>query len=328
LTQVVIAAAMSFSVPVLAQESKCPPGAWFCAEAEVTVPPQLPQAPQSPNAPRVVLPPQVAPEEVQVAPQPPIRRRPPPPQFAPAPPPGAPPPPVVIYQPPLSAQPPQVIIITPGYGYGYGGYPYARPRPPQIAAPPPLPPPAAPRWQSEFGVNLRLEGVALGKPAGAAFNSGLGGVGMSLRYRPAPGFAFDLGVDALAGTDFNGFQRTETPFSLSGILFLNPRSRAQFYLQGGANLSHAQVRSDLPSPLLAPVEGGLYGATYNYFGGQGGGGFEFRMSRRVALDLDAIGFVRERIGDIQQPEFIDKTTGRTTNVSDGALFRGGLTFWW
>jgi hypothetical protein len=320
LTQVVVAAAMSFSVPALAQESKCPQGAWFCAEAEVTVPqPQLPQAPPLPSAPRVVLPPQVAPEEVQVAPQP-IHRQSPPPQIAP-------PPPVVIYQPVPSAPPPQVIIITPGYGYGYGVYPYARPRPPQIAAPPP-PAAAAPRWHSEFGVNLRLEGVALGKPAGAAFNSGLGGVGMSLRYRPAPAFAFDLGVDVLAGTDFNGFQRTETPFSLSGILFLNPRSRAQFYLQAGANLSHAQVRSDLSSPLLAPVEGGLYGATYDYFGGQGGGGFEFRLSRRVALDLDAIGFVRKRVGDIQQPEFIDKATGRTTNVSDGALFRGGLTFWW
>lgn len=318
LTQVVVAAAMSFSVPALAQESKCPPGAWFCAEAEVTVPqPQLPQLPYAPAAPRVVVQPQAPAEEVQVVPQPVIRSR-PPAQFAP--------PPVVVYQPVPSAPPPQVIIITPGYGYGYGGYPYARPRPPQIAAPPPAP--AAPRWHSEFGLNLRLEGVVLGKAAGAAFNSGLGGVGMSLRYRPAPAFAFDLGVDVLAGTDYNGFQRTETPFSLSGILYLNPRSRAQFYLQAGANLSHAQVRSDLPSPLLAPVDGGMYGASYNYFGGQGGGGFEFRLSRRVALDLDAIGFVRERIGDIPQPEFIDKATGRTTNVSDGALFRGGLTFWW
>src|SRR5258707_37119 len=68
LTHVVVAAAMSFSVPVLAQESKCPPGAWFCAEAEVTVP--QPQVPIAPTAPRVVLPLQVAPEEVEVAPQP------------------------------------------------------------------------------------------------------------------------------------------------------------------------------------------------------------------------------------------------------------------
>ena len=47
LNLVVVAAAMSISVPALAQ-SKCPPGAWFCAEAEVQVPqPQLPQAPAS-----------------------------------------------------------------------------------------------------------------------------------------------------------------------------------------------------------------------------------------------------------------------------------------
>jgi hypothetical protein len=236
---------------------------------------------------------------------------------------------VVVYQPVPSAPPPQVIIITPGYGYGYGDYPYARPRPPQIVAPPPRAP--APRWQSEFGLNLRLEGVVLGRAAnGAAFNSGLGGVGMSLRYRPVPAFAFDLGVDVLAGTDYNGFQRTETPFSLSGMFFLNPRSRAQFYLEAGANTSHAQVRSDgsqLAGELLTPLGNGQYGATYNYFGGQGGGGFEFRLSRRVALDMDVIGFVRERIGEIQQPEFIN-AAGQTTNVSGGAIFRGGLTFWW
>lgn len=312
LTQVVVAAAMSFSVPALAQ-SKCPPGAWFCAEADVAVPePQLPPPP----APRVVPQPQpqAPPEQVQVAPQPaPVRPRPP----------MSPPPPVVVYQPVPSAPPPQVIIITPGYGYG--NYPYVAPRPRMVAPPPP---PPAPRWHSEFGVNLRLEGVVLGKAAGGAFNSGLGGVGMSLRYRPVPAFAFDLGVDVLAGTDYNGFQRTETPFSLSGMLFLNPRSRAQFYLEAGANISHAQVRSDEPSPLLGQVEGGLYGATYNYFGGQGGGGFEFRLSRRVAADMDVIGFVRERIGDVQAPEFIDHATGQTTNVSGGALFRGGLTFWW
>jgi hypothetical protein len=310
---------MSFSVPALADQQNCPPGAWFCAEVEVP-PVQLPQAPRVVPQPQ----PQVLPEQVEVAPQPPPVRRRLPPQFAP-PPPGAPPPPVVVYQPVPSAPPPQVIIITPGYGYGYGSYPYARPQPPQIVAPPR---PPAPRWQSEFGLNLRLEGVVLGRAAsGAAFNSGLGGVGMSLRYRPAPAFAFDLGVDVLAGTDYNGFQRTETPFSLSGMFFLNPRSRAQFYIEAGANISHAQVRSDLPSPLLTPVDGGIYGATYNYFGGQGGGGFEFRLSRRVALDMDVIGFVRERIGEIQQPEFIN-AAGQTTNVSGGAIFRGGLTFWW
>ena len=235
----------------------------------------------------------------------------------------------MVYQPVPTAPPPQVIIITPGYGYGYR---YAAP--PRPAAPAQ---PAPPRWQSEFGLNLRVEGVALGKPSGAAFNAGLGGVGMSLRYRPTPHFAFDLGIDLLAGVDYNGFSRTEVPVSLGGMIFFNPKSRVQFYILGGANISRAQVRSDTPyaqgatsgTPLLNPVDGGAqYGATYTYFGGQGGGGLEFRLSRRVAIDLDVVGFVRERIGNTDTPEFVNPSTGQTTNVSGGAIGRGGLTFWW
>jgi hypothetical protein len=238
-------------------------------------------------------------------------------------------PPVVVYQPmaPAPAQPPQVIIITPGYGYGQGYGGYGRP----VRPVPPPPSAAPPRWHSEFGLNLRVEGVALGHSAGGAFSSGMGGVGMSLRYRPVPHFAFDLGVDLLAGNDYNGFQRTEVPIALSGMFYLNPRSRVQVYLQGGANFSRAQVRSDIAAPQLSLVDGGSqYGATYTYFGGQGGGGFELRHSRRVALNHDALGFVRKRIGDTDStpPEFIDPRSGRTTNTSGGALMRGGLTFWW
>jgi opacity protein-like surface antigen len=161
--------------------------------------------------------------------------------------------------------------------------------------------------------------------------AGMGGVGLSLRYRPVPHFAFDLGVDVLAGNDYNGFQRVEVPVTLNGMLYLNPRSRVQVYLMGGANISRAQVRSNQASPQLSlSQEGDQYGANYTYFGGQGGGGLEFRISRRVALNLDSLGFVRTRVDDHadRSPEFIDYRTGRTTNVSGGALVRGGLTFWW
>jgi hypothetical protein len=170
--------------------------------------------------------------------------------------------------------------------------------------------------------------LALGRPRGAAFSAGMGGVGMSLRYRPVPAFALDFGVDVLAGNDYNGFERTEVPVSMNGMLYLNPRSRVQVYLQGGMHISRAEVRSDMPSPLLNAVDGSQYGATYTYFGGQGGGGFEFRLSRRIGLNLDAMGFIRKRIGEINQPEFYDPATGRTTNTSGGAVIRGGLTLWW
>jgi hypothetical protein len=334
LTPVVVAAAMSLSLPALAQDkpstqppSACPPGAWFCAEADVNVPPPAAQ-PQparphpQPAQPQVIVEEPVQPDPDAPAPPPVHRpRRPPPPPAA-----G---PPVVIYQPVPDAPPPQVIIIAPGYGYGYPyGYPYGRPaRPAQPPPPPPRPKPQ--RWQSEFGINLRVEGVALGHAGGSSLNVGMGGVGLSLRYRPVPHFAFDLGADVLAGNDYNGFQRMEVPISLNGMIFLNPRNRVQVYLIGGGNISRAQVRSDTPAPQLAPVDGGgQYGATYTYVGGQGGLGLEFRLSKRIALDMDGLGFIRKRIGDIQAPEFINPETGQTTNTSAGGLFRGGLTFWW
>ena len=40
---------------------------------------------------------------------------------------------------------------------------------------------------------MRLEGIALGKSHGAAENAGMGGIGLSFRYRPIPAFAFDVG---------------------------------------------------------------------------------------------------------------------------------------
>jgi hypothetical protein len=323
LTQVVVAAAaMSLSLPALAQgePQKCPPGAWFCAQADVTVPlpPQVQVQPQQrPAQPQ----PQVVPEEPRVAP--PVVDEPAEPP-APPPPPvrrmrRRPPPPVIYQQVP---PPPTVIIVTPGYGPGYG---YGRPA--RVAPPPPAAP--KPRWQSEFGLNLRVEGVALGHTSGLGASAGMGGVGVSLRYRPVPAFAFDLGADVLAGNDYNGFQRVEVPISLNGILYLNPKSRVQLYLEGGAHISRAQVRSDFAAPQLHLMDdGSQYGANYTYFGGQGGGGLEFRLSRHTALNLDVLGFVRKRIDDGRAPEFIDPETNRTTNTSGGALIRGGLTFWW
>jgi hypothetical protein len=44
----IVAVTLSFSLPALADQSNCPPGAWFCAEAKVRKAP----APQ-PEQPRV-----------------------------------------------------------------------------------------------------------------------------------------------------------------------------------------------------------------------------------------------------------------------------------
>jgi len=269
-------------------------------------------------------------------------------------------PPIVIYRPaqpaPQVHQAPartQIIIIAPGART----HVVRRHHPAVRVAPPPAPPPpvrvttaptrlrtplAAPakrRWQSEWGLNLRLQGLSMGGDNDrgdggpvAHKDAGMGGFGLALRYRPVPAFAFEGAFDIIGGTDFNGFDRVETPFSLNGILYVNPRSRAQFYLTGGVNWSSATVQSEDADPRLSPSpDGNNFSAEYSYFGGQGGIGLEFRVSRRLALNVDALAFIRKRTDDGAETgpaEFVDPNTGRTTNTSGGGLFRGGLTFWW
>jgi hypothetical protein len=208
-----------------------------------------------------------------------------------------PPPPVVIYQGPRYVQAPPPPVY------------YYRPRP------------AQPK-RSEWGLNLRAEGAALGHSQSATHDSGMGGVGFGLRYKPIPAFGLEADVDFMGGRDYNGFQRDETAFTLNGMVFLNPKSRAQVYLLAGFGWSGAHVTDDSLGYTTQSND-------YAYFGGQGGIGLEFRIGRHFALNADALGFIRERIdqGADQTPEFYDPATGETSNTSAGVLFRGGMTFY-
>jgi hypothetical protein len=285
-----VAAGVALPLPALAQDA-CPPGAWFCEEAEVTAPPDVADAPPEQPAAQ----PDKAPAE-KAAPK------------------GKPqaPPPVVVYQPVPDAPPPQVVIVAPGHTVR--------------KVPPPPKPPKKRAYREKFGLNLRLQGVIMGRHDEADETAGMGGIGLSFRFRPVPAFALDFGTDIIGGTDFNGFQRVETPLSLTGMLYVNPKSKVQFYFQGGINGSVAHVESEEYSPLLA--EEGGFEETYSYFGGHGGIGLEFRLSKRVALNIDGLALVRSRTDDGRLPEYVDWDTGRTTNTSGAGLFRGGVTFWW
>jgi hypothetical protein len=252
-----------------ADEPKCPPGSWFCADAEIKV-----------GVPGTATP---APPPATTAPPPP--------------------PPVVIYTP---APPPPV---------------YMPPPPPAYYPPPPPPPAHRPRHASEVGLNLRLVGAAFSaNDTYTKGDAGAGGIGASIRFRPTPRFALDIGLDVIGGVDANGYKRTETPLSLLGLLYLNPKSKAQVYLLGGFGFSSARVEVNTPN--YSAVE------NYSYFGAMFGGGLEFRVAKKVALNFDVRGFVRGRTDDAAQnkPEFTAKD-GRTTNSSGGALFTGGLTFY-
>jgi len=149
--------------------------------------------------------------------------------------------------------------------------------------------------------------------------AGMGGFGLSLRPRPSPYWAFDIGFDSLHGIDYNGNPRSEGALSFNPMFFVNPRDKAQVYLLTGLGFSGASV--ELPDGSRT---------SYAYMGIDAGIGLEFRLTRRFALDMDLLGFIRGRIDrDAHlEPEFVDEKTGRSTNTSGGGLLRFGATFHW
>jgi hypothetical protein len=210
-------------------------------------------------------------------------------------------PPVVVYQPP-----PPVEVTRPEAAPPYE---YA-PRHANSVTP-----------AHEWGLNFHLEGALLGH--GYAGNTSMGGGGVGLRFKPSRYFGLETDVDYVGGHDYLGDNRSETAFSVNGLLFLNPRSHAQLYLLAGFGWSGAHVTND-PSVSSSSLD-----QHYNYFGGQFGGGLEVRISRVLAFDLDIRGFVRSRTDSLAltQPEFTNPSTGQTTNTSGGALATGGMTLY-
>jgi hypothetical protein len=263
----------------------CPPGSWFCSQDE------------APAAPSHEL--ETLPDPDQPAPPPPVRRR-PSVTYAPPPPPpyGPPPPPAVVYQPP-----PPTMLVRPE-----APPPYEYDRRPKPVSPP-----------HEWGLNLHLEGADLG--SGVEHNAGMGGAG--LRFKPSRYFGIETDLDFVGGHGYVGDLRHETALSFNGLFFLNPKSRAQFYLLAGFGWSWANSQNDPNDPSSAP-----YNYNYSYFGGQAGIGLELRLTRVLAFNADVRGFVRTRTDQLAttQPEFTN-SQGQSTNTSGGGLFTGGMTLY-
>jgi hypothetical protein len=280
-------------VPVLANAQQpnpnCPPGSWFCADTgtQPSAPPNqpVPQAPPpSGGAPLEPLPPPAAP----APPAPPPAARPLPP-----------PPPVVVYQPP-----PPVMIVRPE----------APPPPPYYYSP-------RERIRREWGLRFQLEGLSIGRGSGNR-DASMGGLGFGLRYKPVPAFGIEADLDFVGGTDYNGMKRNETAFTINGLIFLNPRSKAQLYLLGGFGWSGARVIDDT-SPTASSAQ-----MNYAYFGAQAGFGLELRLGRHFALNGDIRGFIRGRIDDQAQytAEFRN-AQGQTSNTSGGGVLTLGATLY-
>ena len=179
----------------------------------------------------------------------------------------------------------------------------------------------------EWGFNLHLEAALLGSKPERANNAEMAGLGFAFRFRPMPMLAFEAGVDLLTGTDFQGYSRNEAGLLLNTLVFFNPHDVVQLYGLGGLGFSGATVT-------IAPRSGETpfkrHDEHYSYFGGQLGFGVEVRVSRRIAIAGDLVGFIRGRTDDLSDdsPEFIDADTHRATNTSGGGLLRAGATFYW
>jgi opacity protein-like surface antigen len=287
----------------------CPPGSWFCAQA----PQQQPAPAGQPIQTLKPLPaPDDSPEETDGSPPdetsaptppPPPRRR-PVVRYVP------PPPPPPRYRGDYASDAPEA---PPPYEYRRPRGPISRPR--------------------EWGLNLHAEGAMIG--SGSQGNAGIAGGGVGLRFKPVRSFGLEADFDVAGGDhDYLGNHRNETAFMLNGLVFLNPRSRAQIYLLAGFGWSAAHVTCPSCTQDSASLD-----AHYDYFGGQAGAGLELRLTRVLAFNVDIRGFIRGRTDQLAQtqPEF-DQPTGcsanpaaypscRTTNTSGGGLLTGGMTLY-
>jgi hypothetical protein len=291
----------------------CPDG-WFCDEGGAARP--HPPAPEPPNA-------GPTPGERPAPPSPP------PEPGSPASEPGYEPP---SYPPPGYGTPRYAPPGSGARGSGPPGYGPPGELPDEAITfrdPDREPAPTLPRRlhaSREWGFNLHLEDALLGNRAGRASNAQMAGLGFALRFRPLPLIAFEAGVDLLTGTDYNGYDRTEAALLLNTLVFFNPHDIVQVYALGGLGFSGADVT-------IAPHNGESFPSHdehYSYVGGQLGLGAEIRVSRRLAIAGDLIGFVRDRTDDEADiaPEYTDPNSQRTTNTSGGGLIRIGATFYW
>ena len=153
----------------------------------------------------------------------------------------------------------------------------------------------------------------------SAPDAGMVGFGLSLRPRPSPAFAVDIGVDFFGGRDFNDERRGEQSLTIDPMIFVNGRGRVSPYFFGGLGLASARVEH---------ADGSL--SRYSYVGVNGDVGLEFRFWQRIAVDTDVMFFVRDHTDDevASRPEFVDPVTRRYTNTSKGAIFRAGLAYYW
>jgi len=177
----------------------------------------------------------------------------------------------------------------------------------------------------EWGFNLHLEGALLADMPER--DAKLGGLGFAFRYRAIPRLAVEAGVDFLRGAERYGAFRTDTSLLLNLLVFFNPRDVVQVYGFGGLSFSSAGRSVVNDTGWASSSSGGYH---YSYFGGQLGLGLEVRVSQRIAVGGDLVGFIRGRTdGNSSRPsDYVDGSNSVRNDSSSGGLLRAGVTFYW
>ena len=206
---------------------------------------------------------------------------------------------------------------------------YPPPPPPNaFSVPQPPEPPAKKKRRHgfrEWGFNLHLEGALLADEPNED-DAAMGGLGFGFRYRVLPSLAFEAGVDFLRGAEHHGYWRSETALLLNTLVFFNPRDVAQVYALGGlgfsrSNFNYAKNTGDEVFYRRSDEH-------QSYFGGHLGLGLEVRVSHRVAVGGDVMGFIRTRTDDSNHADVVNGARTLREGDTSGGVLRAGVTFYW
>ncbi len=170
--------------------------------------------------------------------------------------------------------------------------------------------------ERHFGFNLRLASLLMEEDKTTHPDAGMSGLGVGLRFMPAPFVALEPGIDGLGGRDELGRQRSETTLSFNTIFFLNPDDPVLIYGLLGVFTTSAEVKGTEAAPVA-------HGGRFSYVGGQVGAGIELRLGPALAFNCELLGYARQR-NELPGPEETSKELRRD---SGGGIVRGGMSLY-
>lgn len=164
-----------------------------------------------------------------------------------------------------------------------------------------------------FGVQARL-GVPLIDDGDSPARPFMAGLGLGVVFLPLDHIGLELSADSAFGRDALDAARREVAVSGALLAFFETHRLVQVFLSAGLFHSWAHVQ-----PTAS------YDRRYRYFGAFLGVGAELTFHPRYSAFLRLDGFMRGRVdaGAGEDPEFVRRSSGETSNSSSGALLRVG-----